>query len=376
VGDYTVRIYSSEPVPNLWDVVGREPLVPREYAIKNGVEALNERPVGTGPWKMVAWKRNDSMRFERYEGYWGPPPLFKRLRFQVIPEAGGRLAALRAGQVGLVDAVPPLDAGVLGREPGIKVTSSAQKLYCRIYLNARPKDKFDSGGKDGLFTDPRVRLAFNLAVNKEGIVQKIFHGYAQANASPVATVSYGYAAQEPYAYDPKRARALLAEAGWKDAGPDGVLKKDGETLTLQLLFPAKHYGQGFDETTPAVAEMLKAVGGAGGDQARRLRHADPDGDQGYPALQRRLHRLPHQQQPRRRRLSPRLDGHHPHQLGALSGRTSPSSTAPPGARWTRRSVSSSWPTCSVACATGRPWSPCTRRRRSSRRAPGCSASRP
>jgi peptide/nickel transport system substrate-binding protein len=200
------------------------------------------------------------MRFERYEGYWGPPPLFKRLRFQVIPEAGGRLAALRAGQVGLVDAVPPLDAGVLGREPGIKVTSSAQKLYCRIYLNARPKDKFDSDGRDGLFIDPRVRLALNFAVNKEGIVQKIFHGYAQANASPVATVSYGYAAQEPYAYDAKRARALLAEAGWKDAGADGVLKKDGETLTLQLLFPAKHYGQGFDETTPAVAEMLKAVG--------------------------------------------------------------------------------------------------------------------
>ena len=259
-GEFTVRIHSSEPLPNLWDVIGREPLVPREYAIKNGVEALNERPVGTGPWKMTGWKRNDAMRFERYESYWGPPPLFKRLRFQVIPEAGGRLAALRAGQVGLVDAVPPLDAGVLGREPGIKVTSSAQKLYCRIYLNARPRDKFDSGGKDGLFVDPRVRLAFNFAVNKEGIVQKIFHGYAQANASPVATVSYGYAAQEPYAYDAKRARALLAEAGWKDAGADGGLKKDGETLTLQLLFPAKHYGQGFDETTPAVAEMLKAVG--------------------------------------------------------------------------------------------------------------------
>jgi len=259
-GEFTVRIHSSEPLPNLWDVIGREPLVPREYAIKNGVEALNERPVGTGPWKMMGWKRNDAMRFERYESYWGLPPLFKRLRFQVIPEAGGRLAALRAGQVGLVDAVPPLDAGVLGREPGIKVTSSAQKLYCRIYLNARPRDKFDSGGKDGLFVDPRVRLAFNFAVNKDGIVQKIFHGYAQANASPVATVSYGYAAQEPYAYDAKRARALLAEAGWKDAGADGVLKKDGETLTLQLLFPAKHYGQGFDETTPAVAEMLKAVG--------------------------------------------------------------------------------------------------------------------
>jgi len=259
-GDYTVRIHTSEPVPNLWDAIGREPLVPREYAIKNGVEAVNERPVGTGPWKMVAWKRADSMRFERNESYWGQPPLFKRLRFQIIPEAGARLAALRAGQVGLVDAVPPLDAGVLSHDPALKVVSGPQKQSCRIYLNARPKDKFDSGGKDGLFADQRVRLALNLAVNKEGIVQKIFHGYALANASPVSTVSYGYAAQEPYAYDVKRARALLAEAGWKDSGGDGVLRKDGETLTLQLLFPAKHYGQGFDEMTPAVAEMLKAVG--------------------------------------------------------------------------------------------------------------------
>jgi peptide/nickel transport system substrate-binding protein len=258
-GDYTVRISTSEPVPNLWDFIGREPLVPKDYTIKNGIEAINERPVGTGPWKMVAWKRSDAMRFERNESYWGQPPLFKRLRFQVIPEAGARIAALRAGQVGVVDAVPPLDAGVLARDPSLKVVSGVQKLYCRIYLNARPKDKFDSGGKDGLYADPRVRLALNLAVNKDGIVQKIFHGYALANASPVATVSYGYAAQEPYAYDVKRARALLAEAGWKDSG-DGVLRKDGETLTLQLLFPAKHYGQGFDETTPAVAEMLKAVG--------------------------------------------------------------------------------------------------------------------
>ena len=259
VNDTTVRIHTSEPVSNLWDAIGREPMVPKDYTIKNGVDALNERPVGTGAWKVTAWKRGDSMRFERNESYWGNPPLFKKMRFQVIPEAGARLAALRAGQVGFVDAVPPLDAGVLARESGIKVMSSVQKLYCRVYLNARPKEAYDSGGKDGLFLDPRLRLALNYAINKDGIIQKIFHGYAIGNASPVSTVSYGYAPQEPYAYDPKRARAMLAEAGWKDGG-DGVLKKDGETLTLQLLFPAKHYGQAFDEMTPAVVEMLKAVG--------------------------------------------------------------------------------------------------------------------
>ena len=66
----------------------------------------------------------------------------------------------------------------------------------------------------------------------------------------MASVSYGYAAQEPYPYDPARAKTLLAEAGFRDGNP----------LTLQLLFPAKHYGQSFDEMTPAVAEMIKDVG--------------------------------------------------------------------------------------------------------------------
>ena len=140
------------------------------------------------------------------------------------------------------------------------MVSSPQKLLCRLYLNGRPRDAYDSGGRDGLFADARVRQALALAVNQDAIARKIFHGYAQVNASPVSSVSQGYAAQEPYRHDPKRAQALLAEAGWKDTNGDGVLDKGGEPLALQLLFPVKHYGQAFDETTPAVAEMLKAIG--------------------------------------------------------------------------------------------------------------------
>ena len=258
VDDATVRIHTSDPSPNLWDFIGREPLVPKAWTIKNGVDALNEKPNGTGAWKLVEWKRKTHMLLERNDGYWGTPPLVKRLRLQVIPEASARLAALRAGQVSLVDAVPPLDAGVLAQDPKLKVVSAPQKLNCRLYLNGRPKDKFDGGGKDGLYADTKTRLALAHAVNREGIIKKIFNGYAIANASPVSTVSYGYAAQEPYPYDPKRAKALLAEAGWKDTGKGW--ERNGEALVLNLHYAAKHYGQSFDETTAAVAEMLKDVG--------------------------------------------------------------------------------------------------------------------
>src|SRR5439155_31486 len=258
VDDFTVRVHTSEPAPTLWDALGREPLVPRAWTIKHGVDALNERPVGTGPWKLVEWKRKTSMLLERNETYWGTRTLARRLRLQVIPEASARLAALRAGQVSLVDAVPPLDATVLAREPAFTVVSGPQKLNCRLYLNGRLRTQYDSGGKDGLYGDTKTRLALTLGVNREAIINKIFQGYALANASPVATVSYGYAAQEPYPYDPKRARTLLAEAGWKDTGKGW--EKNGEPLVLNLHYAAKHYGQAFDETTAAVAEMLKDLG--------------------------------------------------------------------------------------------------------------------
>jgi len=250
VDDLTVRVHTSEPAPNLWDALGREPLVPKASTIKNGIEALNDRPIGTGPWKLTEWRRKDHMSFERNDAYWGQPPLTKRLRLQVIPEAAARIAALQAGQVHIVDAVPPLDAEVLGKNPAVRVVSSVQKLACRIYLNGRTKDTYESGGKDGAFIDPRVRTALNLAINRDAIIAKIFHGLALANSSPVATVAYGYAAQPPYPYDPARAKAMLAEAGVTASQP----------LILQLLHPAKHYGQAFDEATAAAVEMIKAVG--------------------------------------------------------------------------------------------------------------------
>src|SRR2546430_13912259 len=57
VDDFTVRGHTSEPAPTLWDALGREPLAPRAWTIKHGVGALNDKPVGTGAWRLVEWRR-------------------------------------------------------------------------------------------------------------------------------------------------------------------------------------------------------------------------------------------------------------------------------------------------------------------------------
>lgn len=260
VDAYTVRITTTVPAPTLWDFIGRAPLLPKDYTIKNGIAGLHDRPVGTGPWRMVEWKRNEHMLFERYEQYWGEIPLFKQLRFRIIPQGAARVAALHSGEVHVIEAVPPMETPEIAKNTRLHISSHPHKLLCRLYLNGRTQEHSHASGPHGLFVDPKVRFALNLAIDRDQLVQKIFYGYAAVSASPVASGSYGYAPQEPYPYDPQQARALLAEAGWHDRDGDGILDKDGQPLRLELWFPAGHYGQGFDAMTPAVGAMLEALG--------------------------------------------------------------------------------------------------------------------
>ena len=133
---------------------------PRTTRSRTASTALNERPVGTGPWKLVEWKRKDSMRFERYDGYWGRAPGRERLRFQVIPEAAARLAALRAGQVAARRrGAPARRRASSARDGAIKVASQPAEAHLPA-LPERPAQGHVRLGRQGRpLRRPRVRLA-------------------------------------------------------------------------------------------------------------------------------------------------------------------------------------------------------------------------
>ena len=179
------------------------------------------------------------MLFERNERYSGRAAADEAPALRDHPEAAAWIAALRSGQVGLIEAVPPLDAGVLEREPTLRVVSSVQKLACRRLPQRRAPRTRTSPWATTVLRRRRVRMALNLAVNREAIVQKIFHGLAIVNASPVRDRRLRLrGARRRIPFDPARRETLLAEA----------TGKDGDRRAWSPLLPTKHYGQAFDET--------------------------------------------------------------------------------------------------------------------------------
>jgi ABC-type transport system substrate-binding protein len=108
--------------------------------------------------------------------------------------------------------------------------------------------------------DPRVRQAFNYAVDKRQIVQTILFGVGRVADSPIGSGYRMHASVGTYDYDPARAKQLLAEAGWRP-GSGGVLEKDGQRLALTFLIPSGGGGYaGWTEMAQAVQSYLKAVG--------------------------------------------------------------------------------------------------------------------
>lgn len=167
---------------------------------------LYQNPVGTGPFRFDRWDPGHALRLVRHPGYWDPErPKVEALVFRFIADPAAQLAALRAGDVDLLVEVTPEIAQALEGDPGFHVLSAPQDLVQVLAINKeRPP-----------FGDLRVRQALALAVDRQELIDLVALGYASPVGSHLAPGTPYYADMTwVYAHDPKRARALLAEAGY------------------------------------------------------------------------------------------------------------------------------------------------------------------
>ncbi len=212
------------------------PVEPKHYS-KHPLSYLATHAVGTGPYKLVKWVKNQEMVLEANENYWKPGiPKVKRIIQKPIPEEGTRVAGLLKGELDVIRAVPHHLIPKIRANPktDVKIVPAVRIMYMSFVNH-----------KKGPLADVRVRKAIHHAIDVESIRKTIMGGLATPMGQIYHPWTEGYQPDRPrwYPYDPARAKALLKEAGYPKGfsirmiSPSGRYPKDvevGHSITGQL----------------------------------------------------------------------------------------------------------------------------------------------
>jgi peptide/nickel transport system substrate-binding protein len=214
----------------------------------------NSRPVGTGPYRFQEWKPGEKVVLVANPDYYEGRPYLGRVVYRVIPSQATIFLELKAQGVDYVSTLTGIQYSRQTEYPAFR------KAYHKYRY---PGDSYTFLGfnlKDPRFADPRVRQAFAHAINKQELIDGVRLGLAHESTGPLRPGTWAYTEDvKRYEYDPEKAKALLAEAGWKDRDGDGVVEdRDGKPFTLTI-----RTNQGNDERkkiAEIIQQRLKDIG--------------------------------------------------------------------------------------------------------------------
>ena len=177
--------------------------------------------IGTGPYKLVSFKRGDRVELARNDGYWGSRPAWDKVTFRMLSNDAARIAALLSGDVDAIENVPTADVAKLASDARFRIEkqTSWRTIFWHMdqYRDVTPyaTDKSGKPLAKNPFRDARVRLAVSKAINRDAIVSRVMEGLAVPASNLVSPGIFGYnPAIKVEAYDPAGAKRLLADAGY------------------------------------------------------------------------------------------------------------------------------------------------------------------
>jgi peptide/nickel transport system substrate-binding protein len=223
VDPFTVRVHSKAGWPLLPTVltIGQAAMLPPKYYRDKDMPYLQKNPVGSGPFKLVRWIKDDRIELERNEQYWRGAPRIKRLVFKPIPDDAVRVAALQSGDVDVAVNIPPHLAGVIAHHPKLFLSTapSTRTIQLLYYTHQYDSQHKLVGPYAGPTADRRVRLAMNYALDVDQIIRMVLDGQGVRLALMLTPKHLGFEpALKPIAQDLARTKKLLTEAGF----PSGV----------------------------------------------------------------------------------------------------------------------------------------------------------
>ncbi|MBD3304852.1 hypothetical protein GF339_00680 [candidate division KSB3 bacterium] len=216
VDDYTLKIVLKTPDNAFMAKLQARDVCPvsQEAVEAAGEDFGSKTVVSTGPFKLVEWLPGDRLVFERFEDYWKEGvPYLDKIVYKIIPEESTALMQLRLGEVHILEDVARKDIAILEEDENLTVELVTGIQHEQIYLNTSLPP----------FDDLRVRRALAHAIDRQAIIEGVFEGYAEESVGPYHQWFWTHNPEweQPYPYDPEKAKQLLEEAGY---GPDNPLQ--------------------------------------------------------------------------------------------------------------------------------------------------------
>ena len=211
---------------------------------------LNKKPVGTGPFRFVEWKTGEKVVFDTSPDYFEGKPFIARVITRVIPDQATMFLELKSGGVDTMGLTPP---------QYVRQTETAEfrKSFNRYKYTASAYTYLGFRLSHPFFKDRRVRQAIAHAADKKALIDGVLLGLGQEATGPYKPGTWAYNPNvRKYPHDPLIAKALLAEAGWKEK--DGVLVKDGQPFEFTVHTNAGNEARA--KTAAILQQNLAAVG--------------------------------------------------------------------------------------------------------------------
>ena len=252
-GDYTVVFTLKRPILNAlakftFKIIPRHGPANREYLTRE--DPFVRSPIGTGPYILKTVTGDGEVVLLANPDYFKGRPHIDKFIAKPFADQNIMAQALMFNAVDMIVLVNPRNL------PEVQ----GDKRFVLQPYNALSYSFFGYNMRNPLLADRRVRQAIALAVNRQEMLDSFFNGQGTVISGPFAPGSWAYNLDvKPLPFNPERARALLAEAGFKP-GADGIVEKDGKKLALSLKVPIEKESEAVKRVVLAFQNYLKAVG--------------------------------------------------------------------------------------------------------------------